>query len=466
MSDETAGDTDVPFDEMTPRQIVAELDKHIIGQARAKRALALAIRDRLRRQKLPLDIAHEVDPRNIILIGPTGVGKTELARRLARLSHSPFIKVEASKFSEVGYVGRDAESMIRDLVDVSVEMVRDEQVDRIEQAAEEKALERLAALLSPARSQRKSKKAAASPQVSVRTAEPKNSYRLDELRRDLSEGKLKDRVVELEVQERFVSPAEFIPVSPEDDSEGQLRELLAGMLGVRTFKRTMNVEDAIGYLITEEESKLVDMDRVTREAVDRVESSGIVFLDELDKIASRETGHGPDVSREGVQRDILPVVEGTTVHTRFGSVQTDHVLFIAAGAFHVSKPSDLIPELQGRFPVRVEMDSLSEKDFVAILNEPESSLVKQYQALLKVDGVELKFTRGALEQIAHFAALVNQTGENIGARRLVTMMEALLEDISFAGPELRDYRVLIDRRRVKKKLAAIAENADLSRYIL
>jgi ATP-dependent HslUV protease ATP-binding subunit HslU len=421
----------------------------VIGQAEAKRAVAIALRNRIRRQKLAPEMAEEVMPKNILMIGPTGVGKTELARRLAKLANSPFLKVEASKFTEVGYVGRDVESMIRDLVDIAIDMVREERLEEVADRAESNAEERLLDLLMP-------------PQPE--TSESADRTR-EKLRERLREGKLDDRIVELEVKER--GPTFEIATSAGIEEMGiNLKDVLPNLFGQRSRKRKMRVNEAMDYLVQEEEQKLIDMDQVTRLALERVESSGIIFLDEIDKIAGRETGHGPDVSREGVQRDILPIVEGTTVNTRHGFVRTDHILFIAAGAFHVSKPSDMIPELQGRFPIRVELKSLSVEDFVRILKEPKNALTKQYEALLETEGIKLVLTDDSLEEIARFAAQVNQSAENIGARRLHTIMEKVLEEISFAGPDLKKKTVKVDAAYVRKHLADIVKDQDLSRYIL
>lgn len=451
---------------MTPREIVAELDKYIVGQSKAKRALAIAMRDRFRRQQLAPEVASEVHPRNIILIGSTGVGKTELARRIAKLTDSPFLKVEASKFTEVGYVGRDVESIIRDLTEISVELLRQERIAQIEKKAEKAAEDRLLEILVPKRASARSKKIEGGEKVTVKAPVKKAEKTKAQVRKELREGKLNSTIVELEVQERFYSTIDLLPSGPEEEIDMPFKDFLAGLLGTRTFTRKMRVDEAIEYLITEEESRLVDMDQITREALDRVESSAIVFVDELDKIAGREGGHGPDVSREGVQRDILPIVEGTSVSTRYGMVHTDHILFIAAGAFHVTKPSDLIPELQGRFPVRVEMDSLTKDDFITILKEPKNALTKQHQALLETEGIKIDFSEDAIRRIAHYAWLVNNTAENIGARRLQTIMEALLEQISFLGPENPEKTIVIDAAYVDSQVAPIVHDSDLSKFIL
>jgi ATP-dependent HslUV protease ATP-binding subunit HslU len=437
------------LDELTPREIVVELDRHVIGQADAKRAVAVALRNRVRRQKLDPDMAEEVMPKNILMIGPTGVGKTEIARRLAKLSNSPFLKVEASKFTEVGYVGRDVESLVRDLVDIAIDMVREERLDQVADRAEQNAEERLLDLLIPP--------APEGAEAPERTRE--------KLREKLRAGKLDDRTVEVDVKERGPT-FEFSTNGNLEEMDINLKDMIPGLFGARTRKRNMRVSEALEYLIQEEEQKLIDMDQVTRIALERVERNGIVFIDEIDKIAGREGGHGPDVSREGVQRDILPIVEGTTVNTRYGFVRTDHILFIAAGAFHVSKPSDLIPELQGRFPIRVELKSLNEQDFIRILKEPKSALIKQYAALLETEGIKLVFTEDALTEIARMAALCNESMENIGARRLHTIMERLLEEVSFEGPDLKKKNVRVDGAFVRKQLADIVKDQDLSRYIL
>ncbi|HET9282784.1 MAG TPA: ATP-dependent protease ATPase subunit HslU [Candidatus Angelobacter sp.] len=456
-------EADVMLDELTPKEIVTELDKYVVGQHDAKRAVAIALRNRMRRQKLPPDIAEDIMPKNIIMIGPTGVGKTEIARRLARLANSPFLKVEASKFTEVGYVGRDVESMIRDLVEIAIDMVREEKLEEVTDKAELQAEERLLDLLlpgapAPAASTAGFALAAEGEDSSTRTRE--------KLRQQLREGKLDERTVELEVRERSTPAFEIISNQGVEEMDINIKDMLPNIFGQRTKKRKMKVSEAFEYLAQEEESRLIDMDQVTRTAVERVEQAGIIFLDEIDKIAGRESGHGPDVSREGVQRDILPIVEGTTVNTRYGMVRTDHILFIAAGAFHVSKPSDLIPELQGRFPIRVELKSLTMDDFIAILTEPKSSLVKQYTALLETEGLKLEFTREALNEVAHFAFQVNEATENIGARRLHTIMERVLDEISFNAPDMDDKSVKVDADYVKKMLVDIVKDQDLSRYIL
>ena len=457
-----AEESDVLLDDLTPKEIVSELDKYVVGQHDAKRAVAIALRNRMRRQKLPPDIAEEIMPKNIIMIGPTGVGKTEIARRLARLANSPFLKVEASKFTEVGYVGRDVESMIRDLVEIAIDMVREEKLEEVTEKAEAQAEERLLDLLLPSTPAATNSTAG----FALVTEEGSTFRTREKLRNQLREGKLDENMVELEVRERSTPAFEIISNQGVEEMDINIKDMLPNIFGQRTKKRKMKVSEAFEYLVQEEESRLIDMDQVTRTAVERVEQSGIIFLDEIDKIAGRESGHGPDVSREGVQRDILPIVEGTTVNTRYGMVRTDHILFVAAGAFHVSKPSDLIPELQGRFPIRVELKSLTMSDFILILTEPKSSLVKQYTALLETEGLKLTFTREALDEVARFAFQVNEATENIGARRLHTIMERVLDEISFNAPDMEEKAVNVDADYVKKMLADIVKDQDLSRYIL
>jgi ATP-dependent HslUV protease ATP-binding subunit HslU len=513
-----AEDQELALDELTPREIVAELDKYVVGQHAAKRAVAIALRNRMRRQKLSPELADEIMPKNIIMIGPTGVGKTEIARRLAKLTNSPFLKVEASKFTEVGYVGRDVESIVRDLVEIAIDMVREEKLEEVEDKAEMNAEERLLDLLLPPPVPAAAAASTAGPQVisadaphheadgtlTFPTPSSESHHRTREkLRQQFREGKLDERTVEIDVRERNAPSFEIISNQGVEEMDINLKDILPNLFGQRTKKRKMKVAEAFEYLVQEEEGRLIDMDQVTRIAVERVENSGIVFLDEIDKIAGREGGHGPDVSREGVQRDILPIVEGTTVNTRYGMVRTDHILFIAAGAFHVSKPSDLIPELQGRFPIRVELQSLTVEDFVRILTEPKSSLTKQYAALLDTEGLKLEFTPESVKEMAHFAFRVNETTENIGARRLHTIMEKVLDEISFLAPDLTKARktesgslidvaasaqengatfplpvierqtgsgvetvVVIDPEYVRHMVASIVKDHDLARYIL
>jgi ATP-dependent HslUV protease ATP-binding subunit HslU len=551
----TADDQALALDEMTPREIVAELDKYVVGQHAAKRAVAIALRNRMRRQKLSPELAEDIMPKNIIMIGPTGVGKTEIARRLAKLTNSPFLKVEASKFTEVGYVGRDVESIVRDLVEIAIDMVREEKMEDVEDKAELNAEDRLLDLLLPPPSATQAASAKASGPAAVMVtgngvramqvikltpsedssantisleanadapptkpedkaaespSQSSHERTREKLRQQFREGKLDERMVELDVRDRNQPSFEFLQTQGPEDMEMNIKDMLPGLFGQRTKKRKMKVVEAFDYLVQEEESRLIDMDQVTRLAVERVEDSGMVFLDEIDKIAGREGGHGPDVSREGVQRDILPIVEGTTVNTKYGMVSTDHILFIAAGAFHVSKPSDLIPELQGRFPIRVELHSLTVNDFIRILTEPKSSLVKQSTALLETEGLKLEFTPEALAEMAQFAFRVNETTENIGARRLHTIMERVLDEISFQAPDLFksprseateegvvarveasapltsdaqkpspplpvierqtatgiEKVIVIDPEYVRQQVASIVKDHDLSRYIL
>ncbi len=453
------------LDDMTPREIVKELDKYIVGQAAAKRAVAVALRNRVRRQKLPPEIAEDVLPKNILMIGPTGVGKTEIARRLARLAGCPFVKVEASKYTEVGYVGRDVESMVRDLVETSIDMVREEKLDEVADRAEEAAEERILDLLLPP----PPPPTEGTPETELAAQREQVKRTREKLRAQLREGKLDQRIVDLEVRERSMPSFEIISNQGIEEMDVNVKDMLnsfSGIFGQQKKKRKMSVSDAFEYLIQEEENKLLDMDQVTRMAVERAEQMGIIFIDEIDKVAGRESGHGPDVSREGVQRDILPIIEGTTVNTRYGMIRTDHILFVAAGAFHVSKPSDLIPELQGRLPIRVEMQSLKEEDFVRILTEPKNALIKQYIALLDTEGVKLTFTEDAVQAIARFATSVNEQTENIGARRLHTILEKVLDELSFEAPDLKKKTVKVDAIYVNKQLADIVKNQDLSRYIL
>ena len=448
------------IDALTPRQIVGELDKYVVGQRRAKRAVAIALRNRMRRQKLPADLAEEVAPKNILMIGPTGVGKTEIARRLARLAQSPFIKVEASKFTEVGYVGRDVESMVRDLVELAVDMVREERLIEVREKARQNAEERLLDLLLPPT------QPAAGPSPDPEGARDLARRTREKFRDQLHDGRLDERVVEVEVRDRATPSFEIVTGSSIEEIDVNMKDLLPNLFQGRSKKRRMKVPEALQYLAQEEEQKLVDMESVGRAAVARVEQAGIIFVDEIDKICGRESVQGPDVSREGVQRDILPIVEGTTVNTKHGMVRTDHILFIAAGAFHVSKPSDLIPELQGRFPIRVELEALGTEEFVRILTEPKGALVTQYTALLATEGLDLEFSRGAVQRIAEFATLVNERTENIGARRLHTVMEKLLDEISFEAPDMPEREFVVDDAYVDTMLTDIVKNDDLSRYIL
>jgi len=442
---------------LTPRQIVAELDKYIIGQHDAKRSVAIALRNRWRRQKLDPELRDEIAPKNIIMIGPTGVGKTEIARRLAKLAQSPFLKIEASKFTEVGYVGRDVESMIRDLTELGVNMVKEERKAEVYERAKELAEERLLdLLLPPSRSKNEEGKEEDSSKMGTR----------EKLRKYLHEGRFEERVVEVEVPDRASPMIEVFSSSGMEENINIKDMLPPGLFPSKTKKRKMKISEARRILEQEEAQKLIDMDEVITQAVRRVEDSGIIFLDEIDKIAGRESKTGPDVSREGVQRDLLPIVEGSTVNTKYGMVRTDHILFIAAGAFHVNKPSDLVPELQGRFPIRVELASLGKDEFIRILQEPQNALIKQYKALLGTEGIELEFPEEAIIEIASIAAFVNERTENIGARRLHTVMERLLDEISFDAPDMEQISITIDANYVKEKLAGISEDQDLSRYIL
>jgi len=444
--------------ELTPQEIVAELDKFIIGQKAAKKAVAIALRNRYRRRKLPPELADEIAPKNILMIGPTGVGKTEISRRLAKLTSSPFLKIEASKFTEVGYVGRDVESMIRDLVRISVDMVKSEKIEEIEEKAKGNVEERILDLLLPPPRKRENSM----------TEEETGGFQesREKFRKQLRAGFLEDRPVEIEVREKNATPFEILSNSGVEEIGIQIQELIPGFMGGKTKKRKMKIKEAREVLLEDEEKRLVDMDQVSRLGIEKVEHSGIIFLDEVDKIAGRETGHGPEVSREGVQRDLLPIIEGTTVNTRFGLVRTDHILFIGAGAFHVSRPSDLIPELQGRFPIRVELTPLNKGDFIRILTEPRNALIKQYEALMATEGVEVEFSPEAIDEIAAIAEKVNEDTENIGARRLHTVMEKVMEDISFEAPNIRKKNILIGREYVQKQLKDILKDQDLKRFIL
>ncbi|MGH7775543.1 MAG: ATP-dependent protease ATPase subunit HslU [Candidatus Binatia bacterium] len=454
---ETAS-TPFPAPVMTPREIVSELDRYIVGQREAKRAVAIALRNRWRRQLVPEDLREEIAPKNIIMIGPTGVGKTEISRRLAKLAQAPFIKVEASKFTEVGYVGRDVESIIRDLTDLAVNMVKEEEKQNVEVKASEIAEERTLDLLLP------------SLQTSPQGTDSGEAGRIqgtrEKLKKMLREGKLNDRFVDIEMTHTVMPIVEVLTPQGMEGMEFNLKEMFSNLLPKRTKKKTVKIPEAMEILTQEEANKLIDMDKVISEAIRRVEQSGIVFIDEIDKIAGRESMHGPDVSREGVQRDLLPIVEGSTVSTKYGMVRTDHVLFIASGAFHSTKPSDLIPEFQGRFPIRVELSSLGKEDFVRILTEPKNALIKQYTALLETEGVDLSFGEDAVIEIAQIAAQVNERMENIGARRLHTVMERLLDEISYTAPEMRGKKTTIDAQYVRDRLSPILKDEDLSRYIL
>lgn len=444
--------------ELTPQEIVQELDKYIIGQNAAKKAVAIALRNRYRRRKLPPELADEIAPKNILMIGPTGVGKTEISRRLAKLTSSPFLKIEASKFTEVGYVGRDVESMIRDLVRMSVDMVKSEKSEEVREKAQRNMEERILDMLLPPLRRK------------VEPPDPDEQARFQEtrekLRKQLREGVLDDRVIEIDVKEKMASPLEIFSNSGMEEIGIHIQEIIPGLMGGKAKKRKVKLNEAREYLLDDEQQRLIDMDQVSRLAVERVEHSGIIFLDEVDKIAGREVGRGPEVSREGVQRDLLPIIEGTTVNTRYGLVKTDHILFIGAGAFHVAKPADLIPELQGRFPIRVELTSLDKSDFIKILTEPENALLKQYRALLETEGIQVEYTEDAVDEIAEIAEKVNEDAENIGARRLHTVMEKVMEEISFKAPNIKKKKIPIDRKYVHKQLEDILEDEDLSRFIL
>lgn len=444
--------------ELTPQEIVAELDKFIIGQKAAKKAVAIALRNRFRRRKLPPELADEIAPKNILMIGPTGIGKTEISRRLAKLTSSPFLKIEASKFTEVGYVGRDVESMIRDLVRISVDMVKQEKVEEIQEKAEGNVEEKILDLLLPPLRRREN---SLTDDEFHRFQETR-----EKLRKQLRDGYLEERLIEVEIKEKLAPPFEIFSNAGVEEVGIHIQEILPGFLGGKPKKRKVKIKEAREFLMEDEEKRLIDMDQVARLAIERVEHTGIIFLDEVDKIAGREAGHGPEVSREGVQRDLLPIIEGTTVNTRYGLVRTDHILFIGAGAFHVSKPADLIPELQGRFPIRVELTPLNKEDFIRILTEPENALIKQYRALMETEGIRVEFTEDAVDEIAEIAEKVNEDSENIGARRLHTVMEKVMEEISFAAPNIKEKTILIDKKYVQKQLKDILKDQDLRRFIL
>ena len=458
------GETESAAERLTPKEIVLELDKYIVGQRAAKRAVAIALRNRWRRQQLPADMRDEIAPKNIIMIGPTGVGKTEIARRLAKLTHSPFLKIEASKFTEVGYVGRDVESIVRDLTELGVKLVKEEKQRAVREAAERNTRERILDILLP-----DSRRPAARPAF-VAPEEPQTeapTETRDKLGRWLDEGKLDEREIEIDVKEQSNPSLEIFTAQGVEEMGINMKDMLPGLFGGRSKRKKVRIGDARELLIAEEAEKLVDQQSVSREAIDRVEQSGIVFLDEIDKVAGRQNAsHGPDISREGVQRDLLPIVEGTTVNTKYGMVKTDHILFIAAGAFHVAKPADLIPELQGRFPIRVELDSLTEDDFVLILREPKNALTTQYVALLGTEGVTLTFADDAVREIARYAAIVNEKTENIGARRLHTILERLLDELSFDASDRGGEQITIDATYVQRVLADTVRDEDLSRYVL
>jgi len=460
---ETAG-TKLALDDLTPRQIVEELDKYVVGQTAAKRAVAVALRNRIRRQKLPPEIAQDVLPKNILMIGSTGVGKTEIARRLARLANSPFIKIEASKFTEVGYVGRDVESMVRELADVAVDMAKQGAFENVLPRAEQNVEEKLLDILLPPSSfsyttQYDAQDTELEDKPHARTRE--------KLREQLRNGDLDDRLIDIDTQDRSNATIDFVGGQGMEEMGVNLRDMFGNLFPSKTVRRKMKISEAKGALLRDEQEALIDMEQIQRQAIERTQSAGMIFLDEIDKIAGRESAGGnPDVSREGVQRDLLPIVEGTNVNTKYGMVSTEHILFIAAGAFHVSKPTDLIPELQGRFPIRVELEALTVEDLKRILTQPKNSLIKQYQALLSTEGIELEFTTDAVDKLAEMTAEINKSTENIGARRLHTLLEKLLEDISFAGSELEQKHQVIDAAYVDEHLSDLVKDQNLRQYIL
>ncbi|QQS41937.1 MAG: ATP-dependent protease ATPase subunit HslU [Acidobacteriota bacterium] len=455
------------LDELSPREIVEELDKYVVGQAAAKRAVAIALRNRIRRQKLAPELARDVLPKNILMIGSTGVGKTEIARRLARLADSPLIKIEASKFTEVGYVGRDVESMVRELTDVAVDMTKQKAFEDVRVRAEENVEEMILDALLPSSGYSEEPDFEADPSIDYIDSKPNLGRTREKLRQQLRDGKLEDRVIEIETQDRSGGMIDFVGGQGMDDMGVNIKDMFGNIFPAKTVRRRLKISEARNYLLREEQENLVDMEQITREAIHRTESAGIIFLDEIDKIAGGSgSGGNPDVSREGVQRDLLPIVEGTTVNTRYGMVSTEHILFIAAGAFHVAKPSDLIPELQGRFPIRVELESLTLEDFKRILIQPKNSLIKQYQALLKTEGIELEFRDDAIATLAEMTEEINRNTEDIGARRLHTLLEKVLEDISFQGSELEEKQQVIDGAYIKERLEGLVEDQDLRRYIL